>query len=67
MASGKMWTSMAFQVPSGCGIAVEPTYEFGLMSASVAFSSAMTLPSFANFILSVSPSRDLTIIVLPSI
>src|SRR5215470_10538388 len=47
-------------------MAVDPTNEFGLISARDAFTSATTLPSSASFIFNVSPSRDLTVITVPS-
>jgi hypothetical protein len=35
-ASGKIWISTAFWLPSYCGMPVTPMNEFSLMSASVA-------------------------------
>src|SRR6476660_8662004 len=48
-------------------MAVDPTNEFGLISASDDFTSATTLTSSASFTFNVSPSRDLTVIIVPSI
>src|SRR5262249_16472532 len=59
-ASGKMWISTAFCVPSGCGIAVMPTKTPCLTSAIDLRSTASTFTSSASFTLIGEPSRPLT-------
>src|ERR1044072_7821954 len=48
-------------------MAVDPTNEFGLISASDDFTSATTLTSSASFTFYVSPSRDFSVNIAQSI
>ena len=61
-----MWIAIAFWLPSGCGIAVTPIYEFGLMSASEALTKFITRTLSGTLTVSIAPSRALTVSVLPS-
>jgi hypothetical protein len=60
IASGKMCTSTAFKLPSGCGMAVTPTNEFCLMSDSDALMMPAICALSASVSLSSAPSRALT-------
>ena len=58
--SGKICTSMAFWLPSGCVIPVEPTNMPGLMSAIVDFTIATYRRVSVTVSFSSAPSRFLT-------
>src|ERR1700682_1523260 len=66
MASGKMWISTAFWVPSGCGMAVMPTKEPCLTSAIVPLTTASTTALSATLTCNLVPSRDVTFSIWPS-
>jgi len=48
-ASGKMWISTAFWLPSACGMPVTPMNEFGLISASEALMTPRIATLSASF------------------
>src|SRR5215216_444895 len=66
MDSGKICTSSAFWLPSGCGIAALPRYEPCLMSDSEAFSTPTTCTLPVSAIWRSAPSLDFIDSVLPS-
>src|ERR1700733_7841580 len=66
MASGKIWISTAFCVPSGSGIAVMPTKPPCLTSDSDALAMLTTGALSASFTVTLDPSRDVTASVEPS-
>ena len=59
--SGKMWTSIAFWVPSSCIIPAEPTNMPGLMSAMVAGAIATNSGGSLTVSFHSVPSRFLTV------
>ncbi len=65
-ASGKIRTSMAFCVPSGCGIAAMPTNSPCLTSAIDCLTTARTGALSASFTFNVVPSRAFTVSIWPS-
>jgi hypothetical protein len=66
-ASGKMWISTAFWLPSAWGMPVTPMNEFCLISDSEALTTPRTATLSAIFTLYVVwPSRDLTVSIGPS-
>src|SRR5262245_40127402 len=64
--SGKMCTSTAFWVPSGCGSAALPRKVPSLMSAIDAFTTATMLALSASAIFSCAPWAVFTVRTLPS-
>src|SRR5579863_7855448 len=66
MDSAKMCTSIAFCVPSGCGMAPLPMKSPGLMSAKDALTTATTMTLSASSSLSSAPLSDFAMTVWPS-